>query len=255
MINAIELVRLRNAEYLQLMKDFVSIVERNDPTTLNVTSKLTDLQTKVGEMDVLFKKILANENTAVLLNIDKKRDDCINGILLVAQGFEYHFEENIRMAAEKIATNIRFYGAGIAKQNYQAETATLTNIINDWENKAELVAALSTLNLTAWKDELKIQNNTFNSVYLDRTQEYGNTTPESLNNKRNETNTVYYALRDRITALDILIEAPATSPYTTVINQLNALIDQYNNLILNRSNTSKETDSLATGENTTLGSI
>ncbi|WP_133158372.1 hypothetical protein, partial [Flavobacterium columnare] len=85
MINAIDLVKLRNAEYLQFMKDFVTIVERNDPNALNVTAKLADLQTKVGEMDTLFKKMLANENTTTLLNIDKRRDDCINGLFYVVQ--------------------------------------------------------------------------------------------------------------------------------------------------------------------------
>ncbi|POR21063.1 hypothetical protein BWK57_11495, partial [Flavobacterium columnare] len=67
------------------MKDFVTIVERNDPNALNVTAKLADLQTKVGEMDTLFKKMLANENTTTLLNIDKRRDDCINGLFYVVQ--------------------------------------------------------------------------------------------------------------------------------------------------------------------------
>ncbi|WP_163444398.1 hypothetical protein [Flavobacterium columnare] len=91
MINAIDLVKLRNAEYLQFMKDFVTIVERNDPNALNVTAKLADLQTKVGEMDTLFKKMLANENTTTLLNIDKRRDDCINGLFYVVQGYGIPF--------------------------------------------------------------------------------------------------------------------------------------------------------------------
>lgn len=241
MINAIDLAKLRNAEYLQLMKDFATIVERNDPNTLNVTAKLADLQTKVGEMDSLFKKILANENTTTLLNIDKQRDDCINGIFNVVQGYEYHFNETTRVAAQKLATNLRSYGTGIARLNYQAETATLTNIINDWETKPDLIAALNTLDLIAWKEEMKSQNNSFNQVYLDRTQEYGNANPENLVSKRNETNTIYYALRDRITALDILIEAPAVSPYTTTINQLNALIDQYTTLIIGRAKSVDDT--------------
>jgi len=241
MITAIELARLRNAEYLQFTKDFVSIIERNDPATLNVVSKLRDLKTKVVEMDVLFKKILANENTTNLLNLDKQRDDCVNGLFFILQGYEYHYDETIRKAAQKLAANIRFYGGGIAKLNYQAETATLSNLINDWETKPDLNAALTTLNLTAWKDEMKTQNNAFNVVYLDRTQEYGNATPENLITKRNEVNTVYYALRDRINAFDTLIEAPAVSPYTTTINQLNALIDQYNSLIVNRGKSSDDT--------------
>lgn len=241
MINAIDLAKLRNAEYIQLMKDFVGIIDRNNPTTLNVAGKLNDLQAKTVEMDTLFKKILASDNTNTLLNIDKRRDDCIVGLSYVIQGYEYHYDETLRTAAQKLITNIRFYGTNIARLNYQAETATLTNIINDWETKPELLAALSTLNLTAWKDEMKNQNIIFNEVYLDRTQEYGNATPENLNSKRNDVNIVYYALRDRINALDVLIEAPEISPYTTTINQLNALIDQYNNLIIHRGKSGDDT--------------
>jgi hypothetical protein len=48
--------------------------------------------------------------------------------------------------------------------------------------------------------------------------------------KREETNTVYYALRDRINALDLLVETPP-SPYSAVINQLNSLIEQYDRLL------------------------
>lgn len=53
--------------------------------------------------------------------------------------------------------------------------------------------------------------------------------------KREEANIAYYALRDRIDALHLLVETPP-SPYTTVINQLNALTDQYNVLLVNRQN-------------------
>jgi hypothetical protein len=59
-------------------------------------------------------------------------------------------------------------------------------------------------------------------------------TPENLKSKREETNQVYYELRNRIDALHLL-EETAPSPYTTVINQLNALIDQYNTLLNNRA--------------------
>ncbi|MBF6654590.1 DUF6261 family protein [Flavobacterium columnare] len=227
--------KLEKNPYLKVNKVYVHYRTSNS-VEFSVYSDEEDFCLSDYDLDMDGKILsLPDENTTTLLNIDKRRDDCINGLFYVVQGYEYHFEETLRVAAQKLATNLRFYGSGISRLNYQAETATLTNIINDWETKPELIAALTTLNLTAWKDEMKKQNNAFNTVYLDRTQEYGNATPENLISKRNEANTVYYALRDRITAFHTLIEAPAISPYATSINQLNALIDQYNNLIVGRA--------------------
>jgi hypothetical protein len=233
MIYSIDLPKLRNAEYVQFQKDYVAIATRNNPSSLQITNKLDALNLKTVELDNLFVKVLANENTQVLVNIDENRDKAINGITFTVTGLAYHFEENIRNAAQKILDNLALYGSGIAKLNYLAETSVLNNIINDWETKPALTDALNTLNLTNWKDYLKTQNNLFNEVYLNRTQEYGNASPENLKSKREETNVAYYALRDRINALHTLIETPP-SPYSTIINELNALIEQYNTLINNR---------------------
>ena len=230
MINSIILRDLRNAGYLQFQKDFLGIISRNNPVTLQIETKYNDLAAKSVELENLFKKILANPMSQELLELDVRRDDCINGIYYSALGSSYHFDTASKEAADALLANFKLYGSGIAKLNYQGETATISNIINDWENQPNLTQALTTLNFSAWKAELKTVNEEFSTKYLDRTQDYGNATPENLKMKREETNVVYYALRDRINALHLLIETPP-SPYSTVINQLNALIEQYNRLI------------------------
>lgn len=233
-MNAIDLPKLRNAEYLQFIKNYLAIVLRNNPTELNIEVKYEALIDKSNELDELFKKILSNENTSVILALDGRRDDAINGIYYVAQGYDYHFDPTLQTAAALIKESISVYGGGIAKLNYQAETATITSLVMDWENKAPLVAAFNTLNLTAWKNELKAANTQFDEKYLDRTQDYGNATPENLKSKREETNAVYFNLRNLIDAFHLIAET-TPSPYTTVINQLNALIDQYNIMLNNRA--------------------
>ena len=230
MINSIILRDLRNANYLQFQKDFLGIISRNNPVTLQIEAKFNDLTAKSLELENLFKKILANPMSQELLALDGRRDDCINGIYYSALSNSYHFDAANKEAADLLLANLNLYGSGIAKLNYQAETATISNIVNDWENQPKLTQALTTLNLSAWKDELSRVNEEFGTKYLDRTQDYGNATPENLKMKREETNLVYYALRDRINAMDLLVETPP-SPYSTVINQLNALIEQYNRLL------------------------
>lgn len=232
-MNAIELKLLRNAEYLQYMKDFTGIINLNNPTQLGIDIKLNAFVLKTEELESLYKKALASEKTQELLTIDERRDDAVNGIYYFLLGYSYHFDPAKQQNAQALINSMMMYGSGIARLNYQAETATINNLLRDWENKPELITAISAFNLTEWIFELKTANEDFNTKYLSRTQEYGDASPETIKLKREETNVAYYALRDRIDALHLLVETPP-SPYATVINQLNALTDQYNVLLFNR---------------------
>lgn len=130
--------------------------------------------------------------------------------------------------------NMALYGSGIARLNYRTETATINNLIRDWENKPELTNAVATFNLSAWINEMKTANDLFNTTYLSRTQEYGYASTEAIKSKREEVDAAYYALRDSIDTIHLLVEMPL-SPYETVINQqLNTLTDQYNILLVNK---------------------
>lgn len=232
-MNTIDLPKLRNAEYLQYMKDFAGIINLNDPATLQIDAKLAALNAKTLELEELFKKALANDLTRVILALDERRDNAVMGITAFLQGYSYHYEEDKKQNAQKLLAGMAIYGSGIARQNYMAETATINNLIRDFEDQPELAAAITAFGLERWIDELMEANTLFNTEYLTRTQEYGDANPDTIKSKREETNETYYALRDRIDALHTLVETPP-SPYSTVINQLNALTDQYNVLLVNR---------------------
>jgi len=238
-MNAIELKLLRNAEYLQYVKDYLGIINLNNPEQLGIDAKLTILTTKTTELEALYKKALASDKTQELLLLDERRDSAINGIYYFLLGYTYHYEADQKHKAQLLLTNMALYGSGIARLNYQTETATVNNLLRDWENKPDLADAITTFGLSSWVNELKAANEEFNTKYLLRTQEYGDASPETIKSKREETNAAYYALRDRIDALHLLVETPP-SPYATVINQLNALTDQYNKLLVNRTDSSSQ---------------
>jgi len=245
-MNAIELKLLRNAEYLQYVKDFAGIIALNNPSTLQIDAKFSAFNTKIGELEALYKKALASEKTQEVLLLDERRDNAITGIYYFLLAKSYHYEADVKQKAQSLLESMALYGSSIARLNYQAETATINNLIRDWENKPDLTIAVADFDLSGWVAELKNANDQFNSKYLARTQEYGDASPETIKLKREETNTAYYALRDRIDALHLLVETPP-SPYATVINQLNALTDQYNVLLVNRQNTEIPGNSSAIG--------
>lgn len=232
MIDAIELKNLRNGEYIQFIKDACTLVIANDPVILNIVPQQAALSAKVGELETLFKTTTANPITNELVVLDAQRDQAINGLTAVVKGYTYYFEPDISNAALLLTDNLKLYGSGVAVQNLQAETATITSIVGDWESKPDLAAAVITLHLTDWLTHMKIINDKFTAKYIERTQEYGSASPENLKLKREETNQVYYELRNFLNAYSVINSGNAV--YAKNTNELNALIAQYNTLLNNR---------------------
>jgi hypothetical protein len=231
MINAINIGTLRNLEYLQFMKNVESLVLTNDPAVLNVVAQQAALSGSNAILDGLFKTVLASEITQEIFLLDVRRDNAVVGITFAVSSFMYHFDPAMAQAATVLNDNLKLYGTSIAKQNYQSQTATITSLVNDWETKPNLENAMNLLNLKSWKDELKAANELFDIKYLARTQEYGAANPDTLKAKREEGNAIYYTLRDFLNSFSIVQPSVAN---TKVVNEINALVEQYNTLLNNR---------------------
>lgn len=236
MIDTIDLIRLRNGEFMQFMTNFSELVEKNDPIALNVMKQHGNFKIVVSAIEPLFKMERVNAITQQLVLLDERRDKAFTGLAIVIDGYNYHYDVAVAHAAKLLSNDLQIFGTGIAKQNYQAETASIRGIISDWESKPELIVALDTLGLTEWKNELKTANLTFDNKYIDRVEEYGAETSDTLKAKREETMTVYYELRKYLDANSVLHNNPA---YEKTISELNALIELYNNILNGRL---KETD-------------
>lgn len=183
-------------------------------------------------IETLFKADKSSSLTAEIADLDARRDTAITGISTLVQAFTYHFDETTRNHATLIANQLANYGGGIAKENYQSETAIINAILNDWAIKQDLATAITALNLTAWKNELENANNSFNTKYLARTQEMGATSPDTIKQKRLEAANMYYKLRDFINSYYTLNDGAA--PYGKTVSEINTLINQYNVLLAGR---------------------
>lgn len=232
MINAINLPALRNAEFLQFSKDALSIIQLNNPTALNVTPWFTAFKSVTHDIEALFKTDRSNPITEELQTIDQRRDDAITGITAVVQGYASHFAPATAAAAKTLTDHLAVFGVGIARENYQSETAIINSIITDWNTKSELVAAIAVLGLGSWATELDTANKAFNTQYLARTQQLGAISPDTIKAKRAEATNAWYKLRDKLSAFYEIQDG--AEPFAKTVNELNALLDQYNSLIKGR---------------------
>lgn len=238
MIYAIDFPRLRAADFIQFSKDFTSIIHRNNPEALLVKPQYDALMTKIPEMEKLFATLTSNPITAAIEALDLRRDRAIIGVSGLIRHYTYHFEPEKAQAGTVLQKSIDQYNsASIAAENYTTETTIINSLINDWETKSDLQNALTILGLSNWVAELKVANTEFNAKYIDRTQDYATASPENLKSKRAETTAVYYALRKR---LEARAEIEGTPLYGMTINELNALITQYNALLKGRTSATEE---------------
>ena len=231
MITEFPILEFRNAELLKYANTSADLVDGNNPATLVIVPQLTAFRSRIAEAEALFILPRESSYSPEIQALDTLRDNNFKGIHLVISGYMKHYDPEVRAAATLLNKNIKLYGPEINKLNYQAETSVIDSMTKDWENKPELADAITLLNLKDWSDEIKRKNTEFDTLYTQRTQEYGGRTQDKLKNKREEVAQAYQVLVDNLNARNTLDD---TGKYTKVTNELNALSDQYTNMLHTR---------------------
>jgi Family of unknown function (DUF6261) len=109
--------------------------------------------------------------------------------------------------------------------------------VDDFTTNAELVAAVRTLALQDWVQEMDTANKQFNGLYLARTGSYAAQPQGNLAELRLMVMEKYRALADNIFARMVLTPSPA---FTKLVAELNEITSQYNQLVANRTSGSEE---------------
>lgn len=234
MIQSIDIAKLSNAEYIQFSRDFLNIVARHNQTVLKVQPEHQALNDSLTAIEALFKIDQGSNITPLIEALDIRRDNAIMGIYKCVDGFTHYFEPTKKEAADVLKNHLLVYGpaSDVAKTSLPAETATINSLVGDLGNKSELKVAVELLALTDWVAELQTANELLNQKYVERMVETGNANPNTIRGKRIEAYAQYYALRDMLVAQARV--AKNVPPYPQTINELNAVVEQYNLVITGR---------------------
>jgi len=233
-INSIDLSKLRNAEFIQLHKDLLNLVHLNDETVLKCKPQYDAMVGIVAVIEAIFKTDQGSNTTPIIEALDLRRDTALAGISKNIDSYLNHFIAAKVNAANVLVDYLKIYGTAtsIAASSLPAETATINSLLGDVTTKANLIEAITELGLASWFTELKTANDLLAAKYIERTQELGGANPNTIKDKRNEANEVYYKLRNMILAQATVAED--AEPYPKTVNEMNALIDQYNVILTNR---------------------
>lgn len=241
LINGITFSKLRNSEFAQFTSDALELIRRNDPEALQVKAAYDDLKAGNDELNTLLNPDKGSALTGQIEAADDRRDRSVTGINLVAEGYTYHFDDALRTHALTLQRHLTLFGgASLARENYQAETASISLLVADLTDKPELAAAVNALGLSTWITELSQANKAFNDLYLSRTEEASTANLTKVRDLRKDMIQRYFKLRDRIASFYNIQEGAA--PYSTVVSQLNILIGKYNDLLNGRKSSGSSTE-------------
>lgn len=234
-INAIDLSKLRNSEFIQLHKDLLNLVHLNDETVLKCKPQYDAMVGIVAVIEAIFKTDQGSNTTPIIEALDIRRDTALTGISKNIDSYLNYFEVVKVNAATVLVDYLKIYGTAtaVAASSLPAETATINSLMGDITTKTHLIEAVTELGLASWFAELKTANDLLAAKYIERTQELGGSNPNTIKDKRNEANEVYYKLRNMILAQATVAED--AKPYPKTVNEINALIDQYNVILNNRA--------------------
>lgn len=235
MIDSIKLSALRNNEYAQFMQNFLAVVQRYDPIALQVLDEYNLLLTRLNSVKGMLNEGSGSAITDELVALDARRDEAINGLIALVNGYTYSIDVAKKEAANLLTNHLAGFGSGISRDAYQSETSKLQKIATDWTDKPDLAAAVTLLSLADWKAEMIAANTAFDTRYVDRSVDTGlaSTEETKVYAKRPEITAAYTDLREQIDAMYIVKKKVA--PWSTVIAALNGVIKDYNDLLASRS--------------------
>jgi hypothetical protein len=159
-------------------------------------------------------------------NQDKVRDNLARGFSDAVKSARNHFDAKIRDAANSLWRVFSHYG-NVAVLSLDAETAAIDDMMRELDGEAN-AAALETLGLTNWRDNLKAENAKFHQLMMNRYNEATTKTTLRMKTARVETDKYYRAMVSQ-TEIQLLL-GNNDAVFGEFVTELNAIIKRFKDL-------------------------
>lgn len=213
-----------NSESINFIDNALDILKKNPLPML--TTQIDELQKQFDLITASFKKESGSAKSIDLKDLDRERDRATQGIKDIAEAYLYHFDDKYVRAGDAIVRSMNKYAKSITRLGYTAQTTVINNLIEDWDNDADLQAAIVLLHLETWKTKLSELNETFNATYIARNEEEADKSKtQSATVMRKGMEDAYRELAKYLNANLIL---SATPELEQAADRLNTLIQKYN---------------------------
>ena len=237
MIQNPDLTRYRNGEFVKFTDNVASIISNYDTSALQIQPEAEQFKTNQSHLKTIYKVDRGSNLTLELVKTDKFRDDMFSAVRQILSCHKaYHPDENIRVKAEKLLTIFEKHGTDLNVKSYQEQSAGLDDIIKTVENDGS-TEDLKLLDIDVYYNNLKSSNVSFDRLFLERNKEYAETPKEKMSELRDQVTADFDTLKNKINAYIII---NGISAYESLVNELNSLIDTYEQNLEKRTGNATE---------------
>lgn len=229
MFQTVSLSLYRKAEFISFVKDYLTVLDKYDTTT--VAEKVTALKEAYKSITDDYQQPISSDYTASIQELDRKRDACLVGIRTVLNGYAFHYDTELRAAANAILKSMDKYGKNIQRMDYRSQTVILENLIQDWD-APEFKTHLKNLYLEDWAKQMKTDNEAFAALRQARSEERAANVSESMEVHRPAVIEAYRALNTLIAAHQTIATA---ENWTKIIAEHNAIATEYETQLSRRT--------------------
>ncbi len=225
---------LFNSEYLQFQKQVRAIIANLPAAALTTLARVLGIYDPVlQDVESVFVQDQRLALTTQVEAQDRLRDRLLSGLIFLCRSQSFFPIAANSDAANTLLHAIGIYGEDIQDQSYNAETASINNLLSDLANKPALAAAITTIGATPWIAPLTTANRQFDALYQQRTADIATTAlPFNMKEKRVEMMTTYEALTKKVAGMYEATDGAA--PWNALTDKLHALNQQYLDLLAAR---------------------
>ena len=241
-LEEIALSRMRNAEHFQFMTDVDQLITTATPPELGIDGQYPSFSTALAAEDATIRTELGSILSKPIQELDTLRDTTWSAILLRVKSTLLSPIQSEAESALIIQRIIDLYG-DLRAITYNEETAAISNLVSNLMLPA-YSTHLSVIGIFTWVNELKMQNEQFQTVFNDRNAEFADRESGDVRAVRILIDPIYRKISDRINASVVLETAkPAAGIF---ISQLNEKIKYYKTTLASRVSRSKTAETAPT---------
>lgn len=227
-IESIYLKSLRNEEHYKFNIDFTALVTETTPAVLGIQTLYPAYQLALATEASALNVLRGSAITDDLTDADAARDTTVRGLAGTVKSAINHFDPETRSSAFRLKKLIDSYG-NMAEKPLDQETASIIKLVEELEG--QYAADAVKLGIASWVTALKQQNKAFDDLKNSRYDEAVAKPQQNLRQARQETDNAYRAIVKRINSL---IEVNGETAYSAFVTDLNARVENYQNLLMQR---------------------
>ncbi len=234
MYNTLHYANLTASQFVDFLFRILSILNLTDLAKLKIKKRYNVLNAIFIKLNEAYKEEQALAETKEIRSLENRRDRAIRGFSKYIDGLILSPKANIASAALLLKNFLRNLSPNIAKEDYASESSILRKVYDAYLNNTEIKAAIITIAAQDWLTEINDANTAFENKYAARTIVIStNNNKESFTQLRPKAFEAYKKVLKIIDSrYDVALDEEVDgTDYLNLINQINATIDQAEQII------------------------